>query len=221
LAVNDYLAGRFSNLTKGIYTELFGQTPMGQKTKGGLDRLKTAATEAIPAPISGGAVVRGLKQVVTGEHQEKYPGQFQKQIMQSAGVKTEQAPAPERRITELARQFERSKGINDKPGVDLPVYGELTAAIRRGNLSDAKEALEKLLESVKDNGEKRTLRDIAEYYRGWTRRPFSYSQKTEREFYSSLSAEQRQAYTRARNDRTDVATKLGKMLVEKSREMAH
>lgn len=215
-AVRDFTAGRFSNVMKGLYTAFTGETPMGVKTKGGWDRAKQAATEALPLPISGSAAYRLGKQVATGEHQEKFQGQFQKQVMQSFGVKTEQAPDSGKRIYDLAKRFESTKGITEPPSKDIPFYADLTAAIRRGNMTDANEALDKVLTIAKGSGEPHTLDDVRDYYSEWVHRPFTRNAQLEREFVSTLTPAQKQVRLKALQDRADVAKKVGELLTQRA-----
>jgi len=154
----------------------------------------------IPVPIAGGAIAAAAKQVVTGQPSEQFPGQFQKQVMGSFGVKTDQAPSPEQRMRTLAREFNREKGIIPAAEFNAGDFAEYTEALRRGNMNDARRALEELVQ-------KKTPQQIATHYERWVSAPYTGQTAREGEFLRGLTAEQRTQYLASREARKQIAIK--------------
>lgn len=188
-----FIRSRASATTRPLWTLATGEDYLGRKLKPA-DVTSTALEDAIPAPISGGSAVRVAKGLATGGKTEKFPGEFQKQAMQSFGLKTDKAPSPEGRIANLAREFNEEHGKEAMPPGTVSDFQELTEAVRRGNDDDVKAAIATLLE-------KRSAEDLEKYYRQWQNRMFTGSHKNEAAFIRSLNPEQRQQYAKARAER--------------------
>jgi hypothetical protein len=217
LALRDFAAGRFSGLAKGVWTAMTGYTPMGQPVKGGWDRVGQSVAQALPLPIAGGPVVRAVAQAATGENREKYPGEIQKQAMQSFGVKTEAAPDAQRRMYDLAAKFKQSKGITEPPTREMSFYGDLTSAVKTGNMKAAGEALDKILTLAKGNGEPHTLDDVEKYYRQYPQRTFTNNKSMEGAFKRTLNPEQLRVYNQAVKDRQNIAATVQRLTAERRR----
>jgi protein-L-isoaspartate O-methyltransferase len=217
LALRDFAAGRFSGLAKGVWTAMTGYTPMGQPVKGGWDRVGQSIAQAAPLPISGGPVLRGIAQAVTGENREKYPGEIQKQAMQSFGVKTEPVPDAQRRMYDLAAKFKQSKGITEPPTREMSFYGDLTSAVKTGNMKAAGEALDKILTLAKGSGEPHTLDDVDKYYRQYPQRTFTNNRSMEEAFKRTLSPEQLRVYGQAVKDRENIAATVQRLTAQRRR----
>jgi hypothetical protein len=217
LALRDFAAGRFSGLAKGVWTAMTGYTPMGQPVKGGWDRVGQSIAQAAPLPISGGPVLRGIAQIATGENREKYPGEIQKQAMQSLGVKTEPVPDAQRRMYDLAAKFKQSKGIVEPPTREMSFYGDLTSAVKTGNMKAAGEALDKILTLAKGSGEPHTLDDVDKYYRQYPQRTFTNNRRMEEAFKKTLSPEQLRVYGQAVKDRENIAATVQRLTAQRRR----
>lgn len=191
-----YLRSRASAATRPLWTFLTGQNSLGQTLKPS-ERWSQSAADAIPAPISGGSVARVAKGLASGGKTEKFPGEFQKQAMQSFGLRTDKAPTPEQRIYGLAHEFNRAHGKEDHAAGEVRDYAELTAALRRGNDGDVQSAIGTLLE-------KRNAEDLEKYYRQWEHRLFTGSHKNETAFLRTLNPEQRQQYAQAHAERSRI-----------------
>lgn len=188
-----YLRSRASSATRPLWTFLLGKDALGRTLKPD-QRWSETAKDSIPAPISGGSAVRVAKGIATGGKTEKFPGEFQKQAMQTFGLRTDKAPSPEGRIQGLAHDFNEKRGIERAATSEVSDYQELTDAVRRGNPEDIQSAIDTLLE-------KRGADDLEKYYKQWQRRPFTGSYKSESNFLRTLNAEQRQQYSKARGER--------------------
>ena len=178
---------------------------MGAKLRNAGEVGAQMAKTLIPSPISGGAVLRAGKQLVTGQPEEKYPGQFERQVFQSGGVKLDSAPSNENRIDALASQFKRSKGIVPNAEYFHGDFYNLDNALKIGNENEIKSEIQDLMQ-------KKTAQQIMVNYITWANAPFTGSLTRENEFLETLSAEQRQAYDQARADRQRIAAKAVSMV---------
>lgn len=192
-AVRDTARSRESTLAKPIDTWVTGRDALGRQIKPD-DLPKSVASAALPLPISGGAAYRVAKGLATGGQTEKYPGEFQRQGMQSFGVRTDLAPSPERRVQALAHEYGLAHGKQEHPPGEPSEYVELTDALRRGNDDDVKSAIETL-------SGKHSAEEMEKYFHRWQNPIFTGSHKNEIGFLSSLNSEQRQQYAKARAER--------------------
>lgn len=192
-AVDDYLRSRESALARPFDVLRTRRDSLGRTIKPD-DLPKEVASAAIPAPISGGSAFRVAKGLATGGKTEEYPGEFQKQAMQSFGVRTDRAPSPEDRMHRLAAEFLSDKGKEANAPSSVGDFDALTAAVRRNNPDDVKSEVGNLLE-------KRSADDLEKYYKQWMNRPFAGSHKLEMDFLRTLNTEQRQQYAKARAER--------------------
>jgi hypothetical protein len=205
-AAKQLLASRLSSGARGlIYTPLVREDEMGAKLRNAREVGGQMAKTLVPSPISGGAVARAGKQLITGRPEEKYPGQFERQVFQSAGVKLDSAPSNERRMSALASQFNKSKGIVPNAEYFHGDYYNLDNALKIGNEHEIKSEIQDLLQ-------KKTAAQISVHYNTWANAPFTGSRTRENEFLGTLSAEQRQTYDAARAERRRIAAKAVSMV---------
>jgi hypothetical protein len=163
------------------------------------------AKALIPIPIGAVSPATAAKQLISGEPSERFPGQYQKQMMASFGVKTDQAPSAEQRIRNLAREFNREKGIVPSAEFFTGDFDELNKALRIGNNTEARKALDELLL-------KKTPRQVFDHYKRVAAAPFTGQQAREKEFWRGLTEEQRSQYLKAREARKATAKKAAEML---------
>ena len=109
-------------------------------------------------------------------------------------MRTDKAPTPEGRIQGLAHDFLKAKGKEHDAPKTISDYEDLTAALRRENPGDVKDAINTLLE-------KRGADDLEKYYRQWQHHNFTGSYKDEADFLRTLNQEQRGQYAKAREER--------------------
>jgi hypothetical protein len=194
--LNRYAKSRSSAAMRPVLTFLTREDFLGRKIKP--DNLwGEIVNSAIPKPIGGEAIVQGAKEVATGVPSETYPGQFQKQMMASVGVKTSAAPAPQQRISALAKDFNKERGIEPSAEFYTGDFEPLTQALRIGNTTEAREELETLLK-------KKTPLQIRDHYLRAINIPFTQSLKSENEFKKTLSDEQKATYRKAIEDRKEM-----------------
>lgn len=210
--LREMLESRLSGPMRGAAVFATGRVG-GRSVRPGAETWLEAVKAAAPVPILAGALVPAAKQLVTGENEERNQGQFQRQVMASFGIKADQAPSEERRLSALAREFNSEHGVQESAEFYAGDYSEYTAAIRRGNQREAQAALEELLG-------KRTPRQIAEHYERWAGAPFTGNKARESQFWLDLTAEQRQAYQAARRRRQQLARSARAKLIEQLRRGA-
>ncbi|MDE2101275.1 MAG: hypothetical protein KGL39_28775, partial [Patescibacteria group bacterium] len=205
-ALSQYAMGRLSGLSKAGAALVWRRDAMGRPLRTGKDVALEVAQDIFAMPLSGSAIYRAGKQTVTGEHEEAFPGQFQKQLMQTFGIKTDQAPSAEQRIRRLATEFKRKlPGYVPNPDYAGGVYDGLKQALYRGNMRDAAAELEDLRNKVPE-------RNILRYMRSFDHHPFVGSRVKEAQFKKGLSEEQLQTYDRAREEQKTVKGRFEELL---------
>lgn len=205
-ALNRILQGRVSAPMRSGLIFMTRKDPLGRSLREG--EVLPAMTKAlIPVPIAVPALGSAAKQLVTGEPSEQFAGQFQKQALSTFGIKADKAPDAEQRIRSLAKEFNRAKGIIPNAQFYAGDFTEFTAALHRGNKTDAADALEELLK-------KKTAAQVAEHYSRWVVAPFTGQKGREGQFWRDLTEEQRQKYQEARAARRQLAIEARRMLRE-------
>jgi len=202
--INDFARGRLSAAMAPVATFVTRSNSLGQPIRPN-DLLAETAKSALPLPIPSGAVTGTINTMVTGQPQQAFAGQFQKQLMSSFGVRTEQAPAAGQRIAALASDFNRQKGIEPDAQFYSGDYQALTSALRVGNKPAAVDAMQDLLQ-------KKTPTQIDEHYQRWPSFPVTGSQKSEGQFIQTLSPEQVQQYYKSRTDKANLAISARQLL---------
>jgi len=195
-ALKEALASRLGPLGRVPYTLAVREDELGAKIRG-WDVAGQMASSLVPLPISGGTLYRGAKQVVTGEQEQKYPGQFQRQAFQTFGAKLDSAPTAGQRLARLAQEFNREKGIQPAAEYFHGDYYELDRALLVQNQREIKAALESLLQ-------KKTAADIRKHYDRWAKARFTGKAEREEEFKRTLNPEQLQRYEEARQQREKI-----------------
>lgn len=197
-AAKQAVTSRLSSLGRFMETMYTGHDNEGNVANTTGQRVALAAKTAAPLPISGSAVYRFGKQLVTGQPAEKTPGQFQRQAMQTFGIKPDNAPTPEGRIYNLAREFNQAHGIEDKEESYHRPYAALDNSVKTGNMDDAKTELKDLLQTHEAS-------TVLKRYEQRTAGRFTGNSHREGQFYATLNPEQRQQYQAAIADRKRVA----------------
>ena len=212
-SIGEALKSRESSFGRFIHTYATGKGRAGETAHGTLDRVLLAGSEAAPLPIAGSALYHMGKQVATGESAQQYPGQFQRQAMQTFGVKPDSAPSPEQRIQNLAKEWLRHNAdqklrLRQQQRDDNTFHGDYMALdqlLRAGNTADAKKELARLLLEKKPDTIKRRYeqRDDGR---------FTGSLETDKAFVRTLTPEQREQYTAALKERTRIKNLVFRML---------
>lgn len=207
-------SNKTSPLWRAGQTLVTGKTMSRDKLIGTWDRAKAAAIALAPTPIPLSTFVRG----------SDYPGQTQRQITASLGVKTEPAPTPHNEIRQLysswmsrqtdprlKHEFER----REKEEFGQSDYRDLRNDLYQGNLRAAKEDWRKLMK-IKGGGSK-AARIINEAMdpktEAGTPKPLiSGRHADEMKFFRSLSPEQQQVYRHAMAERQKMYARFRQML---------
>jgi hypothetical protein len=185
-----------------------GMTGLRELSKGGSDwdAIKATGQGLIPAPIPGKAIVSAGKSIIGGKPIEDYPGQMERQLFATGGIKVDTAPLHEQRIYALADEFR--KHYESKTGVKLPPkpptaegdYTELTHALRQDDTERADKAMKELVK-IKETPA------IFKYFQQYPHKTFLDNKKLEYQFKQTLNKEQLDAYDKAKENRLKIATK--------------
>ena len=208
-AARQYLQSRLGVFTRPLWTLLTKRDWADRPIKNE-DMIKELAKSAIPVPISASAATRLSYEMAKreisnlqgkpyqGGTSQRFPGEYQRQVMSSLGMRNESAPSDEQRILSLANEYKKDHGIESRAEFSASDYAPLTLALRINNKEQAKKELQDLLK-------KKTEKQIREHYREWPKFPFTSSTKrTENDFYSTLTDEQKRAYDSARDKRRKI-----------------
>jgi len=208
-ALIDAIKSRFSSF--GRFADVFieGKNSVGERASGLGHRLALAAVDSAPLPIGANAPARIIASKVTGESKEQYPGQFQRQIMQTFGIKPDSVPSPEQRMRRLAREFNTAQGKPDLGDFGKSAYADLDNALRVGNLTKARQELEALLQN-------HDAEAIQRRYEQRVTGRFTGSAEREPKFARTLNPEQRKQYDAALAERRRLKRAVEKLLNEAS-----
>jgi hypothetical protein len=207
----NYLRSRSSTAMRPMMTFITKQDFLGRNLKPGTVWAQMAK-DAVPRPIGGASYGLLLESKIKGKETESFAGQFEKQILSSVGIKTEGAPAPASRISSLAREFNRQKGIVPSAEFYSGDYQPLTSAVALGNEDAAKDAMTDLLK-------RKTPEQVRKYMTTWTGHPFTGQRGREAQFRATLTPEQKEQYSKAIEQRRKVAQEVFRMLREKQQQV--
>jgi hypothetical protein len=195
----DYLRSRSSVPMRPVWDVVTRKNYMGTPYAPG-QLWKGMLSDSVPIPIAGGTIYSAAKEGISGEPSQQYAGQYQKQLFSTFGVKLEQAPSDESRVYTLANHFKLDNNIEDRAAGYNSPYSELNHALIIGNMTTAKDAMTKILET-------RTPAQIEKYYKQtYPSMRLLESNKQQKDFLESLNEEQRSVYDRAKEKRKDTAT---------------
>lgn len=201
-----FLGSRASTLARPAMVFGLRQDPFGRQLVRD-DIYKEVAKAAIPLPIPTRATVGAVRTAITGERTEEHPGQFQRQILSSMGIKTDQAPSNVQRMYALAREFNAKDGVEETGVFPQNKYSDITRYLTIGNRVAARKELETLL---KEEGR----RNVVTHFERWLDAPFTRQKDREIKFFKSLSPEQKQAYREAIKEKMEVWKRLIALLRE-------
>ena len=204
-ALLSFAGSRLSTLSRPVWTYVTGHSTIGNRPIRPEDINKETAYSAVPLPIGGSAAAQVAKQLASGENKEAFPGQYQKQLMSSVGMKTDQAPSFEQRISSLAHKFNEKSGFKPTGEFYPADWADITGALRRGAVSEARKDYE-------DLRKKKTDSQIIKHFSSFANHPFTRSRSMENQFFDSLNEEQKQAYQKAVEQRAAVSDAFFKML---------
>jgi hypothetical protein len=206
-AIRQIIGNKESPLVRAALVGLTGTGPTGEieTTTGGV--IGTAAEQLMPLPITFGRYGQALGHAIAPSLVRPV-GQapMERQLFGTVGIKVEPEQSPSQRMTELAKDFMQSEGLTKSTGwqevmTDEPSYAKLRNALRNDDPHGAEKIMQGLL---KHN---HTEEEVAKAMRDWSKRGFTGSQKTERDFLSSLTDEQMEEYSKAEDRKMELYEK--------------
>jgi hypothetical protein len=164
--------------------------------------LKSAAGQLLPVPISFGKVAQAAGSFLThGRVPPLEPGQLQRQVMSTFGIKGQVArqsiDSIQHQATVFAQQHGFQPDVVELQATDQPSYSKLRHAIFIGDQHGAQALMQQLLKS-------HTPAQITRAMSMWARRPFTGSRKAEHLFVNSLDDDGRDLYTKAQQQRAGI-----------------
>lgn len=198
-ALMAFMGGRWSTLARPAVTFLT-RRDIFQRLIRPENVWKETAKSALPTPIGASAAAPAAVGAITGESKEPYPGAYQRQMMSSAGIKTDPAESSGQRISSLARNWKQSQGVKQSGEFYESAYAPLRQSLRRNNRTEIRENLRELL---KTGHKPEKIENAIKPWTGEARtpKPFTGSQKTEAQFIRTLTPEQRATYRKAMIER--------------------
>ena len=195
----NYFRSRSSTVMRPVWSAVTNKNALGTPYAPG-KIWQGMLQDSIPMPITAGTIYSAANQAITGEPSEQFAGQYQKQLFSTFGVKLEGAPSDESRIYTLANHFKLDNNIQDRMAGYSSPYSELNHALVIGNITNAKNAMTKVLET-------RTPTQVEKYYKDtYPSMRLLESKAQQKEFLDTLDDEQRNVYERAKDRRKDTAT---------------
>jgi hypothetical protein len=194
----DFLQSRLSYAAAPLGVVASKQLPGGIPAKKD-EILQEALATLAPVPIPAGAAYSAIKEVATGKSAEQYPGQFQRQIMSSVGVRPDLAPSPLQRIYQKATEYNERHHIPRFEGQSD--WTELNRALTIGNDTETTDQLRALLKT-------KTPEQIFRHYENSVDRPFTGAMERadgsgEADFIKSLTKEEKGIYVKAADQRNE------------------
>lgn len=175
-------------MPRALYVLGEGEDVFEHKLRDAKDRVSQAAMTVLPLPI-----------IASGWTSQK-PGAVQKQLMASAGLKTDWAPTATQQIYDKARRFLEQSG-KQKQGVtqtysDAP-YMKMQQALK----TDDREGFKQEYQKLRD--QKKTTAEIRDHFRKSSVSPFTGSLKDEVKFKRSLTPQEKELYERAKAEKKE------------------
>lgn len=179
------LKNKASPMARSVGTLWSGKNYSGEKITGTWNTIKAAAITLAPTPIP-----------LTGFQSDK-PGQAQRQLTASMGIKTEPAQSPGAQMYDKSRRFMVEHGYESKgwtqEKTDEPSYTKIRAAIRSGDEKQGMEAIQAVRQSKTDA-------QIVKAINTHARQPFTRSQAREAQFRATLTPVELKTYQDAKQE---------------------
>jgi hypothetical protein len=219
-AARDVLLNKLQPQSRAAWLALTQKDQFGRATQGTWDTIKKVAVAAMPMPIGAKVLYQGVNDVVTGQHNELFPGQFEKQMLASMGIKSIGAPSAQQRMMNLARDWKIANKVPIKEFGE-GTYSDVLRYVNLGNKPEAIAALDKMLQTP--GVTPTTVMNWARGYAGG--HLFTGKKEYEQRFVASLTSEQRHSYQNALVERRESAVKVAGFLRDyaeaKRTEAAH
>ena len=202
--LHDFIKSRAGTLMKPLDTFYTKQNALGKPLKPA-DVWPEFAKAFIPVPIAAPTLYGAVKQGVTGEKQEVFAGQFEKQLLATFGVRTTNVPTNMQRISQLAKQYqERIKPGSSDVQYPASEFSIMRKALELGNAKMAREEIERVTGNGTPQEQEIAIKAMDKNMLHWAKAGFAPAQKYEASFIGTLNPEQRQAYIAAKGDKIKV-----------------
>ena len=205
-AASDVLGYKLGPAARAIEIFRTGRAPLtGKKLNSEADYAKEIGTALLPFPIQTKSVVgagHSIGNFIQGKENtisEDFPGQLQKQLFSSGGIKLQNAPSNIQRVQGIAQDFKRKNGIDVKDFGESD-YAQLRRFLLTNNGENAREELQKILEN-------KTMDQVNEYFKKYPSRTFMQGKQQEERFHESLNDSQKKAYHKALEEKEAVSQK--------------
>jgi hypothetical protein len=174
-------------------------TPNREKIEGTWNRIKQAGISLAPIPLGA--------QAFTG--QRNYPGQGQRQLAASAGIKLEPARTAVSETMQRAQAY--LKSIGKAPQIEITHiagtgFGDLRSALVRQDDSTAMQEIDKLRATGMDDAK------IEKHFADYAKRAYSGSAAREKDFLATLTPDQTQVYQDSLKEKQDLLGKVQGLL---------
>ena len=225
-ATGQYLGSRESYLARPLSTWLTGRDAWGVAIRE--DKLLgEVLKDAVPAPISGAAIVNLVREVAerakakqAGQPydatRQEHPGEYLSKALASIGLKTSAAPTAMGQVYKLAGEFTKAQpGYRASP-MDHSDYADVTRLINIGNWKEANAHLDELLKV-------KTEEQIIGHYERLAGNPVTHHQKNvqdqrnatefEHAFIQSLSPSGKALYVKGVEEREATQAAFRKLII--------
>lgn len=190
------IGNKLSPTARAVQVGYSGRDYTGQKLPDG-QRAKTALSNLLPVPLPLQPWIK-----------KSNPGQVQRQITASLGIKSEPAQGPGQIIANLRRQFLYKLG--KAPQADYPVseYDDLRTALLNGDEKTAQAAYdklyaEKLQQHQNDaNPEREAQMDFQKYFEKFAKAHGGASKEDEAAFVDTLTPHQKDLYRKVQDQQS-------------------
>ena len=194
-AIDQIAGNKESPLVRGAIVFWTSRSPTGTYLTTAGSHIGTTLEQLAPVPITFSRYARGLAHMAApGLVQANLPGQVQRQVFSTIGLKVEPARSPLQEAQKLARDFAESQKHFDpihQEDTDQPSYSRLRSAVRAGDEAAAWKVLDQLRAHNKKDA------DILKAMLAWRDRPYTWSRQAEADFRYSLTPEQREVLAEA------------------------
>lgn len=191
--VSQIVGNKLSPVVRAEEVLRTGRDYTGQKLPDG-QRVKTAAANLLPLPLPLQPLVK-----------KGYPGQVQRQVLASAGIKTEPANTSSTVIANLRRQFLYKIGKAQQADYPVSEYDDLRTALLNGDAKTAQVAYdklyaEKLVQHQNDaNPEREAKMDFQKYFEKFAKAQGGASKEDEAAFVQTLTPHQQDLYQKVQD----------------------
>jgi hypothetical protein len=195
----DFMKSRAGVAVRPFVPIVTGRDAIGRPIRrGSFSSIEEGLKEGVPLPIASPTLYNVMKNLFTHQTSEAFPGQYQKQLMQSFGIRTDQAPSQEQRIYGLAADYNQAHGIQPNAVFYSGDYQPVIHALQTGNAKDAAEAMNQVLKT-------KTPQAIFDHLTRWPLFPFTGQAGREAAFKATLNPEELATYNQAVQNRIGIA----------------